>query len=304
MVHLRAIARTRTNIQCTHFLRIPLLGWVSSPQLQSSFQRFVQDPLTAQIPRVGMRSLEMLQLNMAALSLPTPDHLDTAWNLLNRLSHNDWEVTLRDCRTANGIQGTLMPSGFSSPASGSSGTIIKSQKTRSPFFMVDMVGLNDGSGYTARSLNPAAVMKFFVPLLDRTSTLVKFSDTVVKEFIAAGLLLPDQPPLRNTPMMTNVVKTVNVVFDDPPQMSSRTDKKTGSLLWKRPQAMRFDARPVLASYNDYVWAKDIPLERLCISDTKIKGTMDTDTFEGRWYPDSMSVPLPGVSDSMQARRFS
>lgn len=51
------------------FNRVPLLNRDSTPQLQSSFQRFVQDPLTAQIPRVAMRSLEMLHLNIAALSL-------------------------------------------------------------------------------------------------------------------------------------------------------------------------------------------------------------------------------------------
>lgn len=68
--------------------------------------------------------------------------------------------------------------------------------------------------------------------------------------------------------------------------------------------MRFDARPVLASYNDSVWAKDISLERLCISDTKMKGIMDTETSKGRWYPERMSVPLPDVSDSVRPRRFS
>lgn len=59
-------------------------------------------------------------------------------------------------------------------------------ETRSAFFMVDMVGLNDGSGYTAKSLNPAAVMKLNVPLLYKNSTLTKLSDTVVKAFLAAA----------------------------------------------------------------------------------------------------------------------
>ena len=303
MVHFRAVVRTPRNIQCTHFLRIPLLNRYSNPQLQSSFQRFVQDPLTAQIPRVAMRSLEMLHSNIAALSLPTPDHLDTAWSLLNRLSHNDWEITRRDRQDGNGIRGTLTPSELSRPASASGGTIVTSHETRSAFFMVDMVGLNDGSGYTAKSLNPAAVMKLNVPLLDKSSTLTKLSDTVVKAFLAVGLLLPDQS-LLSTPLMANVVNTVNVVSDDPSRMSSKTDRKTGALLWKRPRTMRFDARPVLASYNVSVWAKDIPLERLCISDTKMKGIMDTETFQGRWYPECMSVPLPGVSDSVRPRRFS
>lgn len=236
MVYFRPIVRVGTSTQCTHILRMPLPGRESNPQLQSSFHRFVQDPLTAQIPRVAMLSLDMLSLNVAALSLPTPDHHDTAWKVLNQLSRNNWEVTLRECQEVNSIQGTLRPSELTNLASGSSGTMATSQDTRSAFFMVDMVGIDDASGHAAKPWDPAAVMRLYAPLLDRSAILTTFHDIVVKRFLDAGLLLPDQR-LCSQPMLAKVVDTMNAVSDSPPRMNSKICSQTGMVEWKRPMSI-------------------------------------------------------------------
>ena len=290
MVFFRPLRRTPRQQPLTHILRIPFLTHESYPHLRASIQEFADDPLVStRVPREGIRSLEMLHVNIATLRLPTPDHLDFAWQLLNELSHNDWRALVQGRRDSNGIESTYLEQ-------------ITSEALTSPF-RVDLVGLSDGSSFAEKPRTPVKAMKLFVPIRDDTAMLSSFCQSVFHAFLAAGLT-ESRPSNYTQKEIVKLVDTTNVVWGNPIRMNTKTSKKTGSREWFRPESLKFDARPLLAKFHDRIWAKGIALERLAIRNIRQEGRMKSETFEGRRHSECMSVPLPGVSDSVRPRKFS
>lgn len=63
---------------------------------------------------------------------------------------------------------------------------------------------------------------------------------------------------------------------------------------RRPQ---FHATDTYAAYNDTVWAKDIALEKICISEQWLCDIIKGGTVIGQGYRNIACVPLSGFSDT-------
>ena len=290
MVLSRTILRAPRQQSLTHILRIPFLTHESYPHLRASIQGFADDPLVStRFPRAGFRSLEMLHVSIAALRLPTPDHLDFAWQLLNELSHNDWRALVQGRRDSSGIESTCLEQ-------------ITSEALTS-LFRVDLVGLSHGSSFAEKPRTPAKAIRLYIPIRDDTARLASFRRSVIHAFSAAGLMESPLPHYTQNEIV-RLVDTTNFVWGDPIRMDTKMSEQMRSRKFLRPEPLKFDARPLLARFHDRIWAKGVALERLAISNIRPEGRMDTETFEGRRYPECMSVPLPGVSDSVRPRKFS
>ena len=58
---------------------------------------------------------------------------------------------------------------------------------------------------------------------------------------------------------------------------------------------RFDARDMCEKFKDVVWAKGVHLDRICISELKLKDIVEDGEKVGVRYEDIVSIPLPGVT---------
>ena len=57
----------------------------------------------------------------------------------------------------------------------------------------------------------------------------------------------------------------------------------------------FDASKLHVNYEDYPWTTEFPLERMCISEFRLRDVWKGGNFVRTAFRDIASVPLPGVS---------
>lgn len=60
-------------------------------------------------------------------------------------------------------------------------------------------------------------------------------------------------------------------------------------------APRIDAGDLCEKFGDVVWAKDVHLDRVCISELNPENILEDGQCIGVRYPDIVSIPLPGVT---------
>ena len=155
---------------------------------------------------------------------------------------------------------------------------------------VDLVGLGDSPLRHSPS-DLRSVMSLFTFIKEPLGLMQSFCSCLAQEFFAAGLAR------RNTIHrdygglqfgQTKCISTLGLKSGIPKTKPSQ--KHLGSDL-----TPRFDARDLCEKFRDVVWAKDVHLDRVCISEIVPEDIFEDGQVIGKRYRDIVSIPLPGVT---------
>lgn len=218
--------------QLTHFLCIPLVTSTSRPQLSASLASFKDDVTGPKdlggfdLSADAVRPVGTLHLTLGMMSFPNNDGLDKAVTMLKSLKP-------REILAA--VQKPITP-GATEEAANQVG------EPRSEV-LITLKGLK-----SPQKLDRATVL--YAPPLDQQGILQRFGESIRATFKNAGLLVPDDRPLL---LHATVVNTIYVKGN----RHSHKSKK-----WHR-NVIR-DAQAILDRYEDQIWMRDAPLERIAI----------------------------------------
>ena len=155
---------------------------------------------------------------------------------------------------------------------------------------VDLVGLGDTPlRHSPPDLRSAMCLYTFIK--EPSDLHRSFCDLIFQEFYAAGLAKKDprQTDIRGLQFLqTRSIDTRGLESGIPnlkPTLKSMHVDKVP----------RFDARDLCAKFGDVVWAKDVHLDRVCISELKPDDIVEDGQCIGARYRDIVSIPLPGVT---------
>ena len=118
-----------------------------------------------------------------------------------------------------------------------------------------------------------------------------FCSCLFQEFFAAGLAkkVPFQRHLEGSAFdQAKLIDTRGLDSGIPNTKS--TLKHLG-----QSRAPRIDARDLLEKFGDVVWARDVHLDRVCISELTPEDIVEDGQIVGKRYRDVLSIPLPGVT---------
>ena len=85
------------------------------------------------------------------------------------------------------------------------------------------------------------------------------------------------------------------VIDTKGLKSELNSSKPSQKKMKRSLVPRFDARDLCVKYKDVIWAKNVHLDRVCISEIGVYNSYEDEECVGVRYNDIASVSLPGVT---------
>ena len=155
---------------------------------------------------------------------------------------------------------------------------------------VDLVGLGD-SPFRRSPSDLRSAMCLYTFIKDPLGLMQSFCSCLSQEFFAAGLA-------KNNPIQadhgglqfcqTKVIDTRGLKSGIPKTKPSQ--KHLGIDL-----SPRFDARDLLEKFRDVVWAKDVHLDRVCISELVPSNIFEHGQVIGVRHRDIVSIPLPGVT---------
>lgn len=121
-------------------------------------------------------------------------------------------------------------------------------------------------------------------------SLGDFRFTVNDAFVAAGLMpaVKIRAQLSDTTIMTTRFLRTDVINEKP--------NLRGKGILRIPS---FDASDLYPKYEDFAWTTEFPLERLCISELRLKDVWRKGKFITTAYRDIASVSFPGAPTSSQ-----
>ncbi|KAI1325869.1 kinase A anchor protein [Xylariaceae sp. FL0255] len=228
----------------THFLCIPLVTGTSRPQVSASLAAFKADvtsPDSFGVPEQAVRPLGTLHLTLGVMSLSpnskNEQSLDNAVALLR---------SLRPGRILAGIRGEVVEEEEGKKEQG---------KERDPSLTVTLKGL--------ASMQPAAKASvLYAPPVDdddanggNVSLLTKFCEQIRATFIDAGLMEKEDRPLL---LHATILNTIYI------KVGGGRGGRGGGGGGKHQKRLTVDARGMLDRYADYIWMKDVPVEKLAI----------------------------------------
>jgi activating signal cointegrator complex subunit 1 len=276
----------------THFLCIPLITANSRPQLQKSLECFkarvgasssnihrneADDDNTVTIPESAIRPVDSLHLTVGVMSLDG-QKIDAAVSLLRTLT---LDLLLRDAPHEHG----------SAEAATEPGDAIKQSKTSSTTRRVDPIVV-DLTGLASMH-DPRNTSVLYCAPNDTTSRLQCLALSAQRAFRDSGFLIADDRPLKlhativNTiyvkgktrePKATRAARPMSIGQTNP--FASTTEPfgpaQTADLGQGRHtnDSGKLDARGILEKFNDFVWAKDVVVDRLAICEMGVKKIYD------------------------------
>ena len=324
----------RRVLNMTHLVRIPLLNQTSSNQIQETLWRVASDPVAASVPPLAYRPFLRLRCGIVTLSLPTEEKRNQAISLLQHLGDQNWQkIFFRapEARSNTPIASTvttgrlssehvdqfrprplvvsaLFEQKFASPCHAS----VPSHITRADHFhrlpncqykpksmpqailisksQVDVVGLGD---HPLRHSPPdlKSTMSLSTFIKEPSGLFRSFCDLLSREFYAAGLA-PKDP--RGTDITG--LKFLQTKCIDTRGLKSGIPNLKPTLKGMHVDMVpRFDARDLRVKFGDVVWAKDVHLDRVCISELIPDDIVEDGQLIGARYRDIVSIPLPGVT---------
>ncbi|KAI1646477.1 kinase A anchor protein [Daldinia loculata] len=223
----------------THFLCLPLVTGQSRHQLSASlsaFSRDVTSPDSFAVPEQAIRPLGTLHLTIGVMSFPRDDGLDKAVALLKTLVPRKIMANIT-MANINGAETGQEPTG-----------------PLSPLLSVTLKGLH--------SMQPTSSLAsvLYAPPVDTEGTLLRFCENLRSTFQEAGLMAEENRPLL---LHATIMNTIYV---------KGRNRKGG----KRQEKLTIDARDILDRYDDYVWMKDVPVEKIAICKMGAKKQEDGD----------------------------
>lgn len=222
-------ARRIKKSPLTHFLCLPLVTPRSRPQLENSLQHFTNEVTLSDFPD------DVPQLPVSAIRPPGTLHLTLGVMSLPSATHLQAAIT--ELRSLN-LTSLLPPPG---PLS------------------ISLKGLHPMHSPTSTSVLYAAPH-------DPSERLYPFASAVRHRFLAAGMLVPDDRPLKLHATIFNTVYARGPDKARIREMAGGTQKVRGR---GRPQ-MALDMTFFIERYMDYIWASDVGIERVAICEMGAK----------------------------------
>ena len=155
---------------------------------------------------------------------------------------------------------------------------------------VNLVGLGE-SPLRHDPSDLRSVMCLHIFLREPSDLFQSFCSCLRQEFSAAGLAIRTPTERDNGGLAFRQARAL-----DTKGLGSGIPKTKPKLkgfgLELRP---RFDARDLCEKFRDVVWAKDVHLDRVCISEFLPENIFEDGQIIGVRHRDIVSIPLPGVT---------
>jgi activating signal cointegrator complex subunit 1 len=288
----------------THFLCLPLITATSKPQLEASIASFretvasehpqqtaSENGVTRIIHSKAIRPVGVMHCTLGVMSLDQ-DRLDKAINILQSLDITQL-LLCNAADTHRGTTSTVDPQGpqeiitpkeplakherpvslqrsASPPASE-----YALRATTSKPLAIDLKGL-------VSMHDPEKTSIVYIEPCDSSERLYPFCLAVQNIFNEEGILVPDDRKLRLHATL------VNTIYG-----KGRKSQGHGR---NANAPMKIDARALLDKYADFVWAKDVVLDRIAICEMGAKQRIENGEVVGEEYTEVASVPLPAMQD--------
>ena len=260
----------RPHIDHTHYLGIPLVTAFSRPQLQASFARFERET-PAIIPKGSVLNPEFAKFLLGSLELKSKKRINACSKHLRSMPvHEMLRVAavsaMRDPTTFSDIPYQREPLSLG----------LASEPDCSPL-KVDISGMSSPFGRMPTQILGAMVV-------DRTHRLEHFKDIILKSLSEAGFCATAVPSFMGL-MMTRML----VVYP----REGTYDKKTGRWNHKeRPEDPKIDASDLIQGWNDFEWATNVQLEKICIYKLGMKERLPDGGVQEKQREEVASIMLP------------
>ncbi|KAK6845095.1 hypothetical protein PG995_015205 [Apiospora arundinis] len=239
----------------THFLCIPLVTSLSRQQLVSALTSFSSDVTSPQsfgVPAEAIRPVGTLHLTLGVMSFPKNEELDRATALLKTLAP-------RQILKAIGPQVQELESKDKDKDKD------KDTDKGPPRLLPQQLSVTlRGLHSMQSSLSKATVL--YSPPVDPDGTLQKFCESIKQTFQQAGIMAEEDRPLL---LHATILNTIYV-------KGEKTTGAAGRQRGKRRERITIDARDMLDRYDDFIWMKDVPVEKIAICRVGAKKQEDGD----------------------------
>lgn len=230
----------------THFLCLPLVNSVSGPQLRSSLERFRAEILDSEVlrnlsrPDRVIRPLGTLHLTLGVMSLTEPEKLAQAVKLLQDID----------------VQSLMLPA--ESAKSDVDPNQPAQESVRQIPLMVNLRSL-------ASMQMPSKASTLYSVPVDDTGRLQPFCQNVRRAFQTAGFIMQEDRPLLLHATVLNTVYARNARSKRPQGSSARHRGK-----------LTFDACDLMERFEDFEFARDVPLDKIAIYKMGAKEILDAE----------------------------
>jgi activating signal cointegrator complex subunit 1 len=278
----------------THFLCLPLITAASKPQLEASIASFRKDVASEQpqetasengVTRIhpkAIRPVGVMHCTLGVMSLDR-DRLDKATKLLQSLditqllSHaadtppgttvDPQEITPKEPLAKHQRPVSLQRS-VSPPAERAS------RATRNPL-TIDLKGL-------VSMHDPEKTSIVYIEPCDSSERLYPLCLALQNIFNEESILVPDGRKLKLHATLVNTIYA-----------KGRKSQGHGR---NANAPLKIDARALLDKYADFVWARNVVLDRIAICEMGAKKRMENGEVVGEEYTEVASVPLLGIQE--------
>lgn len=226
----------------THFLCIPLVTTTSRPQLVESLAAFRTDVTNPQslggfdVPDGAVRPVGTLHLTLGVMSFPQGEDLGKALELLKSLKPRE---------ILSAITPPALPGMPTQPTGPPSDGATAPEANRPANLSITLKGL-----HSMHQVEKTSIL--YAPPEDKLGTLQSFGEKIRKLFKEAGLMSEDTRPLLLHATIVNLIYV----------KGGRQKGAKGRGKWEKP--VIDNAKGILDRYEDYVWMKDIPVEKIAI----------------------------------------
>jgi len=279
----------------THFLCLPLITSTSKPQLEASITSFRQtvtserpqekaseDGVSRTIHSKAIRPVGVMHCTLGVMSLDQ-DRLGKAIKLLQSL-----DITQLLSEAAHSPPGTTNvdrqeitpkepstkhegPVSLQRPISPPAAERASREITSSESIKIDLKGLVSMHAPDKTSI-------IYIEPCDSSKRLYPLCLALQDIFNREGILVPDDRKLRLHATLVNTIYA-----------KGRKSQGHGS---NANAPSKIDARALLDEYADFVWAKDVVLDRIAICEMGAKKRIENGEVVGEEYTEVASVPLP------------
>ena len=277
----------------THFLCLPLVTRTSKPQLEASIGGFRESVASEQpqetasengVTRIhpkAIRPVGAMHCTLGVMSLDQ-DRLDKAIKLLQSLDITQLLLSI----AADTPPGTTVDPQEITPKEPStkdqrpvslrrpvSPPAERASRATSDPLTIDLKGL-------VSMHVPEKTSIVYIEPCDSSERLYPFCLALQDIFKREGILVPDDRELKLHATLVNTIYA-----------KGRKSQGHGS---KANAPMKIDARALLDKYADFVWAKDVVLDRIAICEMGAKKRIESGEVVGEEYTEVASVPLLAV----------
>jgi activating signal cointegrator complex subunit 1 len=277
----------------THFLCLPLVTASSRPQLEASIETFRKNVSPEQTTNIAtrihpkaIRPVGALHCTLGVMSLDN-SNLQKAIDLLQNLDISN--LLSSATPTSNpplSTPSTQIPPESNKPA------------THGQPIKISLTGLSSMHSPTNTSI-------LYIPPSDPTQRLYPFCLALQQLFQNEGFLLPDNRDLKLHATIVNTIyakgrkkkaapkQDGKASSADPGPQNEHDRSQNHGPFSNAP--LKFDARPLLDEYRNFVWAEGVVLDRIAICEMGAKKRLDAEgNVVGEEYTEVASVGLPVI----------